>query len=148
MADTKQDVLDMLRELAELTMLDEGDTNSFRMRAYKSAAHAIEAQATDLGRLTMKELQQIEGIGKGTSAKIRELLDGGKVEKLEELRSKHPRDIVTLLRIQGLGVKGVKRLRAELGIESVDQLKAAIADHKLRALKGFGEKSEEKLARA
>ena len=52
MADTKQDVLDMLRDLAELTMLEEGDPQSFRVRAYESAAQAIAAQATDLGKLT------------------------------------------------------------------------------------------------
>ncbi len=138
----------MLRELAELTLLDEGDTNSFRVRAYESAAHAIEAQATDLGRLTVKELQQIEGIGKGTSAKIRELLDHGKVEKLEELRRKHPPGVVALMRISGLGVKGIKRLRAELGVENVDMLRAVIADGRLGALKGFGEKSAHKLARS
>ena len=34
--------------------------------------------------------QKIQGIGKSTAAKIRELLEGGKVEKLEELREKHP----------------------------------------------------------
>jgi len=61
----------MLRDLAELTMLDEGDPQSFRVRAYESAAHAIAAQATDLGKLTAKELQKIEGIGKSTSEKIR-----------------------------------------------------------------------------
>src|SRR4029079_13779578 len=83
MADTKQDVLDMLRDLAELTMLDEGDPQSFRVRAYESAAQAIAAQATDLGRLTTKELQKIEGIGKSTADKIRELLETGKVAKLE-----------------------------------------------------------------
>src|SRR5258708_6685525 len=125
MSDTKQDVLDMLRELSELTMLDEGDPQSFRVRAYESAAHAIEAQATDLGRLTAVELQKIEGIGKSTSAKIRELLDEGRVRKLEELRQKHPAGVVALLRIQGLGPKVVNRLRAELGVRSVDDLKLA-----------------------
>src|SRR6476620_4015378 len=88
--DTKQDVLDMLTELAELTMLDEGNPNSFRTRAYESAAQAIAAQATDLGRLTIKELQRIEGIGKSTADKIRELLETGRVQKLETLREKHP----------------------------------------------------------
>src|SRR5580704_15110405 len=110
MADTKQDVLDMLHELSELTMLEEGDPQSFRVRAYESAAHAIEAQAQDLGRLTDKELQSIQGIGKSTAAKIRELLEGGKVAKLEGLRAKHPASVVALLRIQGLGPKAVKRL--------------------------------------
>ena len=148
MADTKQDVLDMLRELAELTMIDEGDPQSFRVRAYESAAHAIEAQATDLGAMTVKELQQIEGIGKGTSAKIKELLDSGKVEKLEELRKKHPPGVVALLRIQGLGIKGMSKLRSELGIQSIDDLKNAIAAQRLRALKGFGAKKEESIAKA
>jgi DNA polymerase (family 10) len=148
MADTKQEVLDMLRDLAELTMLDEGDPQSFRVRAYESAAHAIVAQATDLGKLTAKELQKIEGIGKSTSEKIRELLETGKVEKLETLRQRHPASVVALMRIQGLGPKVLHRLRAELGIQSIDDLRAALASHKLRDLKGFGEKSEEKLGHA
>ena len=48
----------MLRELAELTMLEEGDPQSFRVRAYESAAQAINAEASDLGRLTVKELHR------------------------------------------------------------------------------------------
>jgi DNA polymerase (family 10) len=148
MADTKQEVLDMLRELAELTMLEEGDPQSFRVRAYESAYHAIEAQATDLGKLTAKELQKIEGIGKSTADKIRQLLETGRVEKLDGLRQKHPPAVVALLRIQGLGPKAVQRLRAELGVESIEDLRAALATHQLRELKGFGPKSEEKLGRA
>jgi DNA polymerase (family 10) len=148
MSDTKQDVLDMLRELAEVTMLDEGDPQSFRVRAYESAAQAVSAQATDLGRLTVKELQQIDGIGKSTAEKIRELLETGKVAKLEALRQKHPPAVVALLRIQGLGPKALQRLRAELGVQSIDDLRRVLAEHQLRALKGFGPKSEEKLAQS
>jgi DNA polymerase (family X) len=148
MTDSKEDVLEMLKELAELTMLDEGDPQSFRVRAYESAAHAIEAQAIDLKKLSLKELQAIDGIGKSTAEKIRELFDNGKVEKLEGLRAKHPPSVVALLRIQGLGPKAVKKLRAELGVASIDDLRAALAAHKVRAMKGFGEKSEEKLAAA
>jgi DNA polymerase (family 10) len=146
--DSKQDVLDMLRDLAELTMLEEGDPQSFRVRAYESAAQAIAAQATDLGRLTAKELQKIEGIGKSTADKIRELIETGKVEKLEALRQKHPRSVVALLRIQGLGPKALNRLRTELGVQSIDDLRKALVAHKLRELRGFGQKSEEKLAQA
>ncbi len=148
MADTKQDILDMLRELAELTVLDEADPQSFRARAYESAAQAIAAQGTDLGQLSEKDLQRIQGIGKSTSAKIREFISGGKVQRLEELRAKHPASVVALLRIQGLGPKAVTRLRAELGVQSMDQLREALAQHRLRDLKGFGVKSEEKLAHA
>jgi DNA polymerase (family 10) len=147
-ADTKQDVLDMLRDLAELTRLDEGDPNSFRARAYESAAQAIAAQATDLGRLTTRELQQIQGIGKSTADKIRELLETGRVQKLETLRQRYPRSLVALLRIQGLGPKALKKLRAELGVESLDGLRAALATHRVRELEGFGARSEAKLADA
>jgi DNA polymerase (family 10) len=147
-ADTKQDVLDMLRELAELTMLEEGDPQSFRVRAYESAAQAIAAQATDLGRLTTKELQQIQGIGKSTAAKIRELLETGRVEKLESLRQKHPASVVALLRIQGLGPKTVGKLRTELGVGSIEDLRRALAEKRVRALKGLGDKAEEKLSQA
>ena len=148
MADTKQDVLDMLRDLAELTMLDEGDPQSFRVRAYESAAQAIAAQANDLGTLTAKDLQKIDGVGKSTAEKIRELLETGNVAKLEGLRAKHPASVVALLRVPGLGPKAVKKLRAELGIESVEDLKQALADHRLRGVAGFGAKSEDKIAQS
>jgi len=138
----------MLRELAELTQLEEADPNSFRVRAYESAAQAIAAEASDLGKLTVAELQQIQGIGKSTAAKIRELLETGRVAKLEALRAKHPPGVAALLRVPGLGPKAIRRLRAELGVESIADLRAALAAQKLRELTGFGAKSEEKLAHA
>jgi len=146
--DSKQDILDMLRDLAQLTMLDEGDPQSFRVRAYESAAQAIAAQANDLGTLDAKELQKIEGIGKSTAEKIRELLETGKVAKLEALRVKHPQSVVALLRIQGLGPKAVAKLRSEIGVNSIDDLRKALAEHRVQGLKGFGVKSEEKFATA
>ena len=127
MADSKQDVLDMLHELAELTMLEEGDPNSFRVRAYESAAQSIAAQASDLGKLTVQELQKIEGIGKSTAEKIRELIETGKVPSSRRCAQKHPPAVVALLRIQGLGPKALKRLRAELGVGSIDDLRRVLA---------------------
>jgi DNA polymerase (family 10) len=146
--DTKQDVLDMLRELAELTVLDEADPQSFRVRAYETAAQAIAAQASDLGKLTPKELQQIHGIGRSTADKIRELIETGRVTKLEALRAKHPASVVALLRIPGLGPKAVGKLRAELGVASLEDLRRALAEQRVRTLSGFGAKSEERIAEA
>jgi DNA polymerase (family X) len=148
MADPKQDVLDMLAELAELTILDEGDPQSFRVRAYENAAHGVGAFAGDLATLDLKGLQTIENVGKSTAEKIRELLATGKVAKLEGLRAKHPASVVALMRLPGVGPKAVTRLRTELGVQSLDDLRAALAAHALAALKGFGPKSEAKLAEA
>lgn len=145
MAAGKQEILEFLRELAQLTLLDEENPQSFRVRAYESAEHAINAQTVDLSSLSLAELQKIEGIGKSTAEKIRELIDTGRVQRLEELRQKHPESVVALLRIQGLGPKMLGRLRTELGVQSLADLRRALAEQRLRGLKGFGEKSEEKL---
>src|SRR6201999_307302 len=114
MPDTKQDALDMLRELTELTLLDEGDPQSFRVRAYENAAQAIASQANDLGRLSLSDLKNIHGVGQSTAQKVRELFETGKVEKLEALRKKYPSGVVALLKLQGVGPKGVRRLQSEL----------------------------------
>jgi DNA polymerase (family 10) len=143
--DVWRDVVDMLRELAELTMLDEGDPQSFRVRAYESAAQAVAGHSGDLGSLGLEGLQKLAGVGKSTAAKIQELLATGRVEKLDSLRAKYPASLVALLRIPGLGPKAVTKLRAELGVESLDELRRALDEGRVRALKGFGPRSEEKL---
>ncbi|HYQ16777.1 MAG TPA: DNA polymerase/3'-5' exonuclease PolX [Polyangiaceae bacterium] len=148
MPDTKQDVLDMLRDLTELTLLEEGDPQSFRVRAYENATQAVADQANDLGRLSLKDLQKIRGVGKSTAEKIRELLETGHVAKLEGLRQKYPRSLVALLRLQGVGPKALRRLQSELGVQSLEDLRKALGEQRLRALKGFGEKSEQKLLQA
>ena len=148
MPDTKQDVLDMLRDLTELTLLEEGDPQSFRVRAYENATQAIAEQATDLGQLSLKDLRKIQGVGKSTAEKIRELLEQGRVQKVEDLRQKYPRSLVALLRLQGVGPKALRRLQSELGVQSLDDLRRAIGEQRLRGLKGFGAKSEEKLGLA
>jgi DNA polymerase (family X) len=148
MPDVKHEVLEMLRELAELTLLDEQNPQSFRVRAYESAAQAISAQNTDISRLTLAELQKIEGIGKSTAEKIRELSETGQVARLVELRQKHPPGVVALLQLPGLGPKAVARLRAELGVQNIADLRRALEEHRLQGLKGFGAKSETKLSQA
>ncbi len=146
MSASKRDALDMLGELKELTLLDEGDPQAFRVRAYETAIHGLEAYAGDPSGLTIAQLQKIAGIGKSTAGKLRELWDNGKVEKLEALRLKHPRAILELMRIPGVGPKMVHRLRSDLGVQNVDDLERAVQEQKLRDMKGFGQKTEEKLA--
>lgn len=148
MTDRKQDILDMLKELAELSILEEGDPQSFRVRAYESAASAIAAYAGDIAALGLKDLQKIDGVGKSTAEKIRELVEHGKVDKLEALRKRHPPGIVALMQIQGMGPKHVNKLRAELGVQNLADLKRALVEHKVREVKGFGAKSEDKIAQA
>jgi len=138
----------MLKELAELTMLDEGEPQSFRTRAYESARHGLAGHPGEIAGLSKAELLAIEGVGKSTAEKILQFFATGTVDKLDGLRKKFPPSFVKLLQIQGLGVKGVLKLRAELGVEDVEGLRKAVAEHKLRDMKGFGEKTEQKLQKA
>ena len=138
----------LFRELAQLTVLDEGSPNAFRVRAYENAVEAIASYRGDLQALSEKELTAIAGIGPSTAKKIREFFEGGTIAKLEELRRKYPADFVELGKIPGLGPKTLLRLRSELGVRNLEDLRAALEGKKLRDVHGLGAKMEEKLLHA
>lgn len=148
MADRKAEIVDLLRELAELSTLEEGSPQAFRVRAYENARRAVENLTDDVGTMSESALTKLDGVGKSTAKKIREYLSTGKVEKLETLREKWPPGIVELTQVPGLGPKAVAKLRAELGVENIADLKRAIAEQKIRKLAGFGEKTELKIHKA
>lgn len=142
------DVLAMLAELAELTALDEGSPQSFKVRAYESARLALQGDGRDLGSLTLSELTAVNGVGKATAAKVRELVEHARVDKLERLRAAYPPQVIALSRIPGVGPKTLRLLRSELGVEDVDGLRLAIEQERVRTLPGMGQTSEAKIAKA
>ncbi len=138
----------LFRELVQLTVLDEGSPNAFRARAYENALEAISSYRGDLQALSERELTGMGGIGQSTAKKIREFFERGTIAKLEELRHKYPPDFVELGRIPGLGPKTLLRLRAELGVRNLEDLRAALVGQRLREIRGLGAKTEEKLLHA
>ena len=145
---TNQQVLAMLDELIRLTILEEESPQSFRVRGYEKARLGLEAHGDDVTDLTEAQLVKIDGVGKATASKIRELLDTGTVDKLERLRADYPPAFAELAKIPGLGPKTLKLVRRELGVEDLEGLRQAIADERLRDLKGLGATSEAKIAKA
>jgi DNA polymerase (family 10) len=135
----------LFRELAQLTVLDEGSPNAFRVRAYERAVEVIASHPGDLRALSEKELLALDGIGPSTAKKIREFFETGTIARLEELRRKYPPDFVELATIPGLGPKTLLRLRSELGVRNLEDLRAALEGRRLRKLHGLGEKLEQKL---
>jgi DNA polymerase (family 10) len=148
MAGPNDSLAALFRELAQLSVLDEGSPNAFRVRAYENAVEAIVTYRGDLGSLSERELNALDGVGKSTAKKIREYFDAGHIAKLDALREKYPPELVELTKIPGLGPKTLLRLKDELGIRNVDDLRAAIEAEKLRSLKGLGPKAEQKLKEA
>ena len=60
----------------------------------------------------------------------------------DRLRAEVPPSLVELLQIPGLGPKTVRQLHAELGIETVDDLRRAAEEGRLRAVRGMSAKTE------
>jgi DNA polymerase (family X) len=135
------EVARLLDELANLTILDEGDPNSFRVRAYQNAARAVDNLDEDVADLSASALAKVKGIGKSTADKIRQYVDEGKIDKLEGLRERYPASQQELMRIPGLGPKTVQLLAEDLDVRDLDGLKAALDDGRVAKLPGMGEKT-------
>lgn len=143
-----ENVVRLLKELAKLTEIDEQSRQAFRVRAYENAARAVETLGQDVTDLSVAQLAQLKGIGKSTASKIRQAVEAGTIDKLEELRAKHPAGKVALLKVPGLGAKGLALLEQELGIVDLDGLRAALDDGSIAGLAGMGEKTAHNLKEA
>jgi len=141
---TNSDIASLLDEIADL--LEFQGANGFRVRAYRNGARAV----ADLGQ-TVKaiveddpaKLIKIDGIGKGVAEKCVEFVEHGQLEQLNQLRKEVPESVLAIMRIPGLGPKKAAALYNQLGVKTLDEVKQACEDHKVRALKGFGAKTEE-----
>lgn len=137
---TNADVARVFTEIADLMEI-RGD-DSFRVNSYRRVARSVEDLAEEVTTLAARgELTKLQGIGKGSADRIKELLDTGTIELREELLRDVPGTLLEILRIPGLGPKKAAVLWRERGIESLASLKAALDGGKLAGLKGFAEKS-------
>jgi DNA polymerase (family X) len=136
------DVAAVFAEIGDL--LDIQGANPFRVRAYRNAARTVEDLGWDIrARLSEKgELPKLPGIGEDLLAKIREIVDTGHCAVLDRLHKELPPAVTELLKIPGLGPKRVKILFHDLDVQTVEQLYKAARDGRIRALAGFGEKTE------
>ena len=132
-----QFVVDVLNEIADL--LDIKGENFFKIRAYRIAAQAIEVLEEDIETVVSEDhLTSISGIGEAIAKKITEIVETGRLEYLEKLTKEIPKELLDLLKIQGLGPKKVASLYRNLGISSIKELRDACLEGKLRNLDGFG----------
>jgi len=119
--------------------------NSFKTRAYTNAYLAIRKWPQPITDMETYAINNIAGIGKTISIKIRELLDTGEIQTMEQYKDKTPIGIQEILTIKGLGPKKVKVIWETLSIESIGELLYAINENRLVDVKGFGAKTQENL---
>lgn len=117
--------------------------NPFKVSAFRKAAQALELDQRSLDEI--EDVTKLKGIGKGTGDVILELINDNKSTVLEELQEEVPKGLIPMMKLQGLGGKKIAKLYKELGIDSMETLKAACLNEEIQKLPGFGPKSEEKI---
>src|SRR5437660_11609985 len=118
----------------------------FKARGFKIGARAVTELTEDIGKLIKdNRLTLVKGIGQTLAKQIAELYATGESSFLNPLRAELRAGILELANVPGLNVKKVERLQEALGISSIEELKAACEAGKLRNVKGFGAKTEQKL---
>lgn len=145
---TRHEIAARLRELANYLRLSEKDT--YRARAYDSGADAVDAlaDASFQALLATNQLTTVPGIGPSLSRTIAELAATGTTATLEKLRQTLPPALISLAGLPGLTPARLREAHDRLGVTTVAELHAALDSGRLRLLKGFGGKTEERLRAA
>ena len=142
------DIAIIFEEIADL--LEIQGANPFRIRAYRNAARVVSELSQEVSQLLEKgdDLTRLPGIGNDLANKIKEIAVSGYCGLLERLHAELPPAITELLKIPGLGPKRVKTLYHDLGVQTIEQLYRAARDGRIRAVPGFGEKTENNILQA
>ncbi|MGZ3704666.1 MAG: DNA polymerase/3'-5' exonuclease PolX [Bdellovibrionota bacterium] len=130
-------IFDQVADLLEIQA-----ANPFRVRAYRNASRVVGNWPLDLADQIRhgRKLPKIPGLGKDLAAKVAEIAQTGHLSSLDQLKQNTPEGLLALLRLPGLGPKRVQSLQTKLGIESLQDLKAALIKKRLNEIPGFGEK--------
>ena len=136
------EIAEAFSELATLYELD--GANRFRVLAYRDAARVVRDSPVPVADLARAgTATDLPGIGDTLQQKIILLLDEGEIPSTTKLKKKFPGTLVEVTRVPGLGAKTARRLYEELGVATLDDLRGAAEEQKIRSLKGLGEKVEE-----
>lgn len=138
---TNQQVAAQLNLMGQI--LEIKGENVFKIRAFYRASDIIDRLAAPVAGMDEDALSRIDGIGKNIARKIREIVEKGTFTELEEVKSGIPGTLIELLNLEGVGPKTVSTLSKKLNVLSIDDLERAAKGHRIRAIKGFGEKKEE-----
>jgi DNA polymerase (family 10) len=141
------DVADQFDLLADLMELEGAE--SFRVLAYRRAATRMRETSGSIAQLALEgRAKELQGIGKTIEEKIVQIVDKGEIDALAKKRTSVPPEVVLFMRLPGLGPKTAARIWRELGVTTLDDLRAAAEQQRLRTLAGLGAKSEEKILKA
>jgi DNA polymerase (family X) len=144
---TNSEIAAALDELGDLYELDGAVIH--RIVAYRNAAKAVREAPVSITALARQgRATELAGIGAIIQEKVMSLAETGEIPALVKLRAKFPPGLIEMTRLPGLGPKRARRLFEELGIDSLESLRGAAQEQRIRKLKGFGPKAEESILAA
>src|SRR6266480_5830947 len=136
------EIADALAELATLYELD--GANRYRVLAYREAARVIRQSPVSVEELARAgRATELPGVGKTLEQKILALLDSGEIPAAAKLKRKFPPSLIEVTMVPGVGAKTARRLYDELGVTSLEDLRAAAEGERIRGMRGLGPKVEE-----
>ena len=144
---TNQQIADVFRRLADLMEL--GEDNPFKIRAYRAAADTIEDTTTPLAEMVSEggvaRLRELPGVGEAISKKIIELLETGAFKAYEEIKAKIPETTLDLLKVQGVGLKTLQFLYQRFQITNFDDFAKFVEGGGLASVPRLGEKTQDRI---
>jgi DNA polymerase (family X) len=141
------EIAEAFEELASLYELDGAVV--YRVVAYRNAAKAIREAGVSVAEMARQgRADQLAGVGKTIAEKIDALLETGTIPSADKLKARIPPGLVAVTRIPGLGPKRARMLHEQLGVSSIDDLRVAAEQGRLKDVAGFGQKAEENVLAA
>src|ERR671932_1727983 len=133
-------------ELGDLYELD--GAVQYRVIAYRTAARTVRDSPVSVMALARDgRVTELPGIGKTLEEKLVALDETGDIPAAQKLRAKFPPGLLSVMHLPGFGPKRARRLYEELGVDSLDALRAAAEQGQIRKLRGLGPRVEENLLR-
>lgn len=130
-------------------LLELAGANSYSVRAFRRAAELIRTTALPVAELVREgRATSLRGIGPGIEARLGELVDSGRIAELEELSKTVSPELAAFGRLHGFAPGRFVEIGAALGIQTVDELRAAAAAGRLREVRGVGPKMEARIVAA
>ncbi len=141
------DVVDILEKFGDV--LEFKGEVGFKVNAYRKAARTISDLGEDIEKIWQEgRLDEIPGVGKALVDKIGQFLETGHIRQLDDHLTTVPKELFKLLDIQNFGPKTAALAYKELGIETLENLRAAIEDGSLATLSGMGPKKVENIKKS
>src|ERR671931_2890464 len=107
-------------------LLDLSGAGYYTSRAYRRAAETIRESKAPIAELVRQgRVQDLRGIGPGIAARLRELVETGRIAELDELERELRPELVGLGRFLGIAPKRMIEIAAALGVQTAEEFREA-----------------------